>query len=38
MQQAEWDMVDLDYTEQGRLALCTSDTKGCYRRPAMLCQ
>jgi len=31
-------MVDLDYTEQGRLALCTSDTNGCYRRPVMLCQ
>ncbi|MEE2710366.1 MAG: LysR family transcriptional regulator [Gemmatimonadota bacterium] len=38
MQQAEQELADLDHMEQGRLVLCTSDTTGCYRLPAMLRQ
>lgn len=38
MQQAGQELEDLDHMEQGRLVLCTSDTTGCYRLPAMLQQ
>lgn len=35
-QQAVQELADLDHLERGRLVLCTSDTTGCYRLPAML--
>lgn len=38
MEQAELELKDIDHMEQGRLVLCTSDTTGCYRLPAMLRQ
>lgn len=34
--QATRELEDLDQLERGRLVLCTSDTTGCYRLPAVL--
>jgi DNA-binding transcriptional LysR family regulator len=36
MQEAAQELEDLDLLERGRLVLCTSDTTGCYRLPAIL--
>jgi DNA-binding transcriptional LysR family regulator len=36
MQQAVQELDDLDQLARGRLVLCTSDTTGCYRLPAVL--
>ncbi len=38
LQQAVQELEDLDHLERGSLVLCTSDTTGCYRLPAMLQQ
>jgi DNA-binding transcriptional LysR family regulator len=34
--QASRELADLDRLERGRLVICTSDTTGCYRLPAIL--
>ena len=36
LQEAVQELEDLDLLERGRLVLCTSDTTGCYRLPAIL--
>jgi len=36
MREAVQELEDLDRLEAGRLVLCTSDTTGCYRLPAIL--
>jgi len=36
LEQATKQLQDLDHLERGRLVLCTSDTTGCYRLPAIL--
>ena len=36
MKEAVQELEDLDRLEAGRLVLCTSDTTGCYRLPALL--
>ena len=36
MKEAVQELEDLDRLEAGRLVLCTSDTTGCYRLPAIL--
>ena len=36
MKEAIQELEDLDCLEAGRLVLCTSDTTGCYRLPAIL--
>lgn len=36
MQEAAQELEDLDMLERGKLVLCTSDTTGCYRLPAIL--
>ena len=36
LEQAGRELADLDRLERGRLVICTSDTTGCYRLPAIL--
>jgi DNA-binding transcriptional LysR family regulator len=36
LEQAGQELADLDRLERGRLVICTSDTTGCYRLPALL--